>query len=219
MWEHEWCNQSFQLMPIRDVVSWNALIAGHILHGHGDEALAVWSEMEEAGIKPDPITLNIVILASRHTNLNLVDNCHRLFLTMRTNYDIEPTSQHYASFVSVLGHWGLLEEAEEMIDKMTIEPKASVWRALLDSCRIHNNTTIGKRVAKHILAMKLQDPSTYMSNLYSASGRWHCSEMVREDMREKGFRKNPSRSWIIHQNNAHSLYARDKSHPQTKDIY
>ncbi|XWS59571.1 hypothetical protein CRYUN_Cryun08bG0133500 [Craigia yunnanensis] len=211
----------FNLMPIHDVVSWNALIAGHILHRHGDEALSVWSEMEEAGIKPDTITMNLVILAYRHSNLNLVDNCSRLFLSMRSNYDIEPTSQHYASFVSVLGHWGLLQEAEEIIAKMTVEPKASVWRALLDSCRIHFNTTIGKRVAKHILAMKPQDPSTYIlvSNLYSASGRWHCSEMVREDMREKGFRKNPARSWIIHQNNVHSFYARDKSHPQTKDIY
>ncbi|XP_022746745.1 pentatricopeptide repeat-containing protein At5g03800 isoform X2 [Durio zibethinus] len=211
----------FNIMPIHDVVSWNALIAGHTLHRHGDEALAVWSEMEEAGIKPDAITLNLVILAYQHTNLNLVDNCRRLFLSMRTNYDIEPTSQHYASFVSVLGHWGLLEEAEEMINKMTVEPKASVWRALLDSCRIHLNTTIGKRVAKHILSMQPQDPSTYilMSNLYSASGRWHCSEMVREDMRERGFRKNPARSWIIHQNNVHSFYARDKLHPQATDIY
>lgn len=211
----------FNGMPIRDAVSWNALIAGHILHRQGDEALAAWSEMEEAGIRPDTITLVLVILAYRHTNLDLVDNCRRLFLSMRSYYDIEPTSQHYASFVSVLGHWGLLEEAEEMIDKMTVEPKAPVWRALLDSCRIHFNMTIGKRVAKRILAMKPQDPSTciLVSNLYSASGRWHCSEMVREDMREKGIRKNPARSWIIHQNKVHSFYARDKSHPQSKDIY
>ncbi|XWS55927.1 hypothetical protein CRYUN_Cryun09bG0042200 [Craigia yunnanensis] len=211
----------FNIMPICDVVSWNALIAGLILHRKGDEALAAWSEMEEAGIKPDTITLILVILAYRRTNLDLVDNCRRLFLSMITNYDIEPTSQHYASFVSVLGHWGLLEEAEEIIDKMTVEPKASVWRALLDSCRIHFNTTIGKRVAKRILAMKPQDPSTYIlvSNLYSASGRWHCSEMVREDMREHGIRKNPAQSWIIHQNKIHSFYARDKLHPQTKDIY
>ncbi|XP_017977515.1 PREDICTED: pentatricopeptide repeat-containing protein At5g03800 [Theobroma cacao] len=211
----------FNNMPIRDVVSWNALIAGHILHRQGEEALAVWSMMEEADIKADTITLILVILAYRHTNSDLVDNCRKLFLSMKTNYNIEPTPQHYASFVSVLGRWSLLEEAEKMIDKMTAEPKASAWRALLDSCRIHLNTTIGKRVAKHILAMKPRDPPTYIlvSNLYSASGRWHCSDTIREDMREKGFRKHPARSWIIHQNKVHSFYARDKSHPQTKDIY
>ncbi|XWS66773.1 hypothetical protein CRYUN_Cryun05aG0229400 [Craigia yunnanensis] len=107
-WNMNCAIKVFNITPIRDVVSWNALIAGHILHRQGDEALTAW-----------------------------------LFLSMRTNYDIEPTSQHYASFVSVLGHWGLLEEAEEMIDKMTLEPKASVWRALLDSCRYISTQPLG----------------------------------------------------------------------------
>jgi hypothetical protein len=69
--------------------------------------------------------------------------------------------------------------------------------------------------------MEPVDPSTYIlvSNLYSASRRWHWSEMVREDMRERGFQKHWGRSWIIYQNKIHSFYAKDKSHPQVKDIY
>lgn len=220
------CNMSnaikaFNKMPSHDIVSWNGLIAGHLLHRQGDEALAVWSSMEKASIKPDAITFVLIISAYRYTNLNLVDSCRKLFLSMKTIYNIEPTSEHYASLVSVLGYWGFLEEAEETINNMPFQPKVSVWRALLDSCRIRLNTTIGKRVAKHILAMEPQDPATYIlvSNLYSSSGRWHNSELVREDMREKGFRKHPSRSWIIHQNKVHSFYVRDKSHPREKDIY
>lgn len=211
----------FNAMPSRDVVSWNGLIAGHVLLRQGDEALSAWSRMENANIKPDAVTLLLVISAYRVTNSNFLDSCRKLFFSMRTIHDIEPTSEHYASFVSVLGHWGFLEESEKVINSMPFEPEASVWRALLDSCRIHLNTAIGKRCAKHILSMEPQDPSTYVlvSNLYSASGRWHNSEMVREDMRQKGFQKHPSRSWIIHQNKVHSFYARDKSHPQEKDIY
>ncbi|KAK0584843.1 hypothetical protein LWI29_019563 [Acer saccharum] len=213
--------KAFNVMPSHDIVSWNGLIAGHLLFRQGDEALTVWSRMENASIKPDTVTFVLIILAYRVTNSDLVDRCRKLFLSMKTVYGIEPTSEHYASFVRVLGHWGFLEEAEEVINNMPFEPKASVWRALLDSCRTHLNTSIGKRVSKHILSMEPQDPSTYVlvSNLYSASGRWHNSEMVREDMRQKGFRKHPSRSWIIHQNKLHSFYARDKSHPQEKDIY
>ncbi|KAF2289807.1 hypothetical protein GH714_038710 [Hevea brasiliensis] len=175
--------KSFNTMSAHDIVSWNCLIAGYLLHRQGDQALA----------------------------FSLYENI----------YDIEPTSEHYASLVSVLGHWGFLEEAEKLIIKMPFEPEASVWRALLDSCRLHLNTSIGKRVAKRILVMEPQDPSTYVlvSNLYSASGRWHCSELVRAKMRERGFQKHPCRSWIIHQEKVHSFYVRDKSHPQTKDIY
>ncbi|RVW61535.1 Pentatricopeptide repeat-containing protein, partial [Vitis vinifera] len=72
----------FNVMPAHDIVSWNGLIAGHLLHRQGDEALSVWSKMEKA--------------------------------------------EHYTSLVGVLGYWGLLEEAEEMINKMPIEPEASV---------------------------------------------------------------------------------------------
>lgn len=212
---------TFHAMPSHDIVSWNTLIAGHLLHRQGDEALAVWSRMENASIKPDAVSFALIISAYKYTNSNSVDSCRNLFLSMKAIYEIEPTSEHYASLVGVLGYWGFLEEAEEIINRMPFEPKASVWRALLDSCRIHSNTTIGKRVGKHIISMEPQDPSTYVlvSNLYSASGRWPNAEMVREDMRGKGFQKHPSRSWIIHQNKVHSFYVRDKSHPQEKDIY
>ncbi|KAF3441753.1 hypothetical protein FNV43_RR15668 [Rhamnella rubrinervis] len=220
-WSMEQANKAFETMAAHDVVSWNGLIAGHLLHRQGDEALAVWSEMNKTSITPDKITFTLIISAYRFTNANLVDNCRSLLFSMKTKYDIEPTSEHFASFVGVLGYRGLLEEAEEVVNKLPFEPEVSVWRALLDSCRIRLNTTMGKRVAKRILAMEPNDPSTYIlvSNLYSASGRWHCSDMVREDMREKGFRKHPGQSWIVHENKIWSFYARDKSHPQAKDIY
>lgn len=220
-WNMEGAIKAFETMAEHDVVSWNCLIAGHLLHRQGDEALAVWSKMEKTGITPDKITFTLIISAYRHTKANLVDNCRSLLFSMKTNYDIEPTSEHFASFVGVLGYWDLLEEAEEMVSKLPFEPDVSVWRSLLNSCRIRLNTAMGKRVAKRILAMEPNDPSTYIlvSNLYSASGRWHCSEMVREVMRERGFRKLPGQSWIVHQNKIYSFYARDKSHPQVKDIY
>ncbi|XP_048226220.1 pentatricopeptide repeat-containing protein At5g03800 [Ricinus communis] len=213
--------KSFNDMLAHDVVSWNCLIAGHLLHRQGDEALAVWSRMEKAGVKPDSVTFVLIISAYSHTRSDLVEDCRDLFFSMKNIYEVEPTSEHYASFVSVLGYWGQLEEAEDMIIKMPFNPEASVWRALLDSCRLHLNTSIGKRAVKHILAMEPQDPSTYalVSNLYSASGRWHCSEIARANMRKRGLRKHPCRSWVIHQKEVHSFYVRDKAHPCAKDIY
>ncbi|KAJ7976027.1 Pentatricopeptide repeat-containing protein [Quillaja saponaria] len=220
-WNTEHAIKMFSYIPRTDIVSWNCLIAGHLLHRQGDEALVVWSSMLEMSIKPDKVTFILIISAYKHTYSNLIHDCRSLFLSMRTGFGIEPSSEHYTSFVGVLGYWGLLEEAEETIHKMPFEPEASVWRALLNSCRLHNNTAIGKRVAKQILAMEPRDPSTYIliSNLYSASGRWHCSEMVRENMRQMGLHKQPSESWIICQHKIHSFYARDRSHYQAKDVY
>ncbi|CAL1373100.1 unnamed protein product [Linum trigynum] len=214
--------KSFDAMSARDVVSWNSLIAGHVLHREGDKALALWSSMEKAGVRPDSITFVLLISAYKQTSSDLVDHCRTMFLSMKPTYGIEPASEHYASFVGVLGSWGFVEEAEEMILELPFEPDVSIWRALLDSCRLHVNTTVGRRVAKRILAMEPRDPSTFVliSNLYSASGRWHCAEATRQEMREKGMmRKQPCRSWIIHENEIHSFHARDVSHPQSMDIY
>ncbi|CAK8543979.1 unnamed protein product [Lathyrus sativus] len=104
---------------------------------------------------------------------------------------------------------------------MPFKPSTLIWRALLDGCKLHNNTMIGKWAVKNILALEPKDPSAYIlvTNLHSSSGRWDCSEMTRENMRERGFHKYPAQSWIICQKKMHSFYARDRSHPQDKDIY
>ncbi|KAH1070740.1 hypothetical protein GLYMA_03G189000v4 [Glycine max] len=207
-------------MPCTDIVTWNTLISGNLMHRQGDRALEIWVEMLGEGIKPNQVTFVLIISAYRQTNLNLVDDCRNLFNSMRTVYQIEPTSRHYASFISVLGHWGLLQEALETINNMPFQPSALVWRVLLDGCRLHKNELIGKWAAQNILALEPKDPSTFIlvSNLYSASGRWDRSEMVREDMREKGFRKHPAQSWIVCEKKINSFYPRDRSHPQEKDI-
>ncbi|XP_030534293.1 pentatricopeptide repeat-containing protein At5g03800 [Rhodamnia argentea] len=220
-WNMDSAKKVFNIMPAHDVVSWNSLIAGFVLHRQGDDALTVWSNLRDAGIKPDKISILLVILAYKYTKMCLVDECHGFFSSMRKEFDIEPSQEHYAAFVGVLGIWGFLELAEKTISNMPFEPEALVWRALLDGCRIHSNAVLGKTVMKHIVSMEPRDPSTYVlvANLYSASGRGHCSETVRKEMRLKGFRKQPSRSWVIHQNKTISFYTRDKSHLQAKDIY
>ncbi|ESQ40292.1 hypothetical protein EUTSA_v10012634mg [Eutrema salsugineum] len=211
----------FNTMRKHDVVSCNSLISNYILQRNGDEALALWLRMNKEGIKPDTITLALVISAFRYSESDKLSSCRDLFLSMKTIYDIEPTTEHYTAFVGVLGQWGLLEEAEDTVNSMPFQPEVSVLRSLLDSCRVHSNTSIAKRVAKLILGTKPDNPSDYIlkSNIYSASGLWHRSEMIREEMRERGHRKHPSRSWIIHENQVHSFHARDTSHPQEKDIY
>ncbi|XP_071701894.1 pentatricopeptide repeat-containing protein At5g03800-like isoform X2 [Rutidosis leptorrhynchoides] len=211
----------FDSMKRHDIVSWNSLLACYIFHKQGDNALDLWEKMKKKNIKPDSITTLLIISAYTHTKLNMVNECYAFFQYMKTSYNIGPDSNHYASLVNVFGKWGLLEEAYDIIKNMPYEPDPFVWKALLDQCRTHMNTVIGKKAAKEILAKKPNDPSTYIlvSNLYSASGRWHCSETVREEMREKGIQKRPGKSWIIHENKVHSFYARDKSHARFKDIY
>ncbi|KAG8100588.1 hypothetical protein GUJ93_ZPchr0013g36416 [Zizania palustris] len=211
----------FKQMPYRDLVSWNALIASHLLHRQGDKILDLWSQMERLVIRPDSITFLLVISSCSYTSSSSADKCRELFLSMSSTYGIEPAVEHYAAFVYVLGCWDNFEEVEQLIGKMPFKPSALVWRSLLDSCSKRPNMTMRRLAMKHLLALEPQDPSTYVltSNLYSESARWQCSESTRLKMRDKGMRKIPARSWTFHGNSIHSFFARDRSHPESKDIY
>lgn len=53
----------FKKMIERDVVSWNAMIAGHAQHEDGVEALRLFELMLLIGIRPDAITFLSVLSA------------------------------------------------------------------------------------------------------------------------------------------------------------
>lgn len=51
----------FELMPIRDVVSWNTVIGGYVQNRMYEEALLTVREMGKANLKPDSYTLSSVL--------------------------------------------------------------------------------------------------------------------------------------------------------------
>eukprot|EP01018_Ginkgo_biloba_P031865 Gb_04144 [translate_table: standard] len=53
----------FDKMPERNVVSWNALMAGYVQNGHGEEALALFHEMLRLGIQPNEFTFATILPA------------------------------------------------------------------------------------------------------------------------------------------------------------
>ena len=57
-------------LPIQDVVSWNALIAGYSLQGQGYEALNCFESMQIKGISPNEVTFLGVLNACCHSGLS-----------------------------------------------------------------------------------------------------------------------------------------------------
>ena len=64
--------------------------------------------------------------------------------------------------VDLLGRSGYLDEAEDLVNNMPIEPNASVWGALLGACRVHGNTETGNRAAECLF----QFGTTKCRNIY-----------------------------------------------------
>lgn len=53
----------FDKLPMRDVVTWSALIAANVHHGHGDEALMLFQHMKREKVKPNTVLYILAIKA------------------------------------------------------------------------------------------------------------------------------------------------------------
>eukprot|EP01018_Ginkgo_biloba_P006956 Gb_01592 [translate_table: standard] len=209
----------FDKMPMRDLVSWTAMIVGCAQHGRGKDALQLFDQMLLAGLKPNKITFVGLLYACSHAGL--VDEGRHYFDSMSREYGIAPTVEHYTCMLDLLGRAGCLDEAEKLVNQMPVKPDATIWGALLGACRIHGNIDIGKRTADRLLELKLEDSSTYvlLSNIYAAAGRWDDVAKVRKLMVGREVKKQPGCSWIEVKNRMHVFFVGDISHPRKQEIH
>eukprot|EP01018_Ginkgo_biloba_P036993 Gb_08070 [translate_table: standard] len=209
----------FDKMPKRDVVSWSAMIAGYGMHGQGKDAVALFSQMQQAGVKPNDVTFVCVLSACSHAGL--IDEGWQFFHSMIHNYGITPKADHYACMVDLLGRAGHLDEAKNFIEKMPIEPSAIVWGSLLAACRIYGNTELGENVAEILFNLEPENVGQYvlLSNIYAGVGRWDDVAKVRTTMKDRGLQKPPGCSLIEINNRVHTFVVGDRSHPQSENIY
>jgi pentatricopeptide repeat protein len=209
----------FDAMPEKDVVSWNAIIAGYAQHGCGMAAQQLFEQMLQVGIKPDCISFTGVLSACSYAGL--IDEGYYYFNSMYRDHSIMPEIEHYACMIDLLGRAGHLDAAKHFIDNMPFEPDAILWATLLNASRIHGNTDLGQYAAECLFKLEPNNPSTYvlLSNIYAVSDRWDDVAKVRKMMKDKGVKKKPGCSWIEVGHQVHAFMVGDRSHPQTEEIY
>ncbi|KAJ4715812.1 Pentatricopeptide repeat-containing protein [Melia azedarach] len=202
----------------KDVISWSTMIAGLAQNGYSQEALKLFESMKVSGIKPNYITIVGVLFACSHAGL-VEDGWHH-FRSMKKLYGIDPAREHYSCMIDLLGRAGKLDEAMQLIQEMPYEPDAVAWRALLGACKVHKNTELAIYAAKQVLNLDPQDPGTHilLSNIYANSQKWDDVAEVRKTMRERGIAKEPGCSWIEINDEIHTFFVGDSSHPQIDEI-
>ncbi|XP_058089096.1 pentatricopeptide repeat-containing protein DOT4, chloroplastic-like [Magnolia sinica] len=186
----------FSKMGARDVVSWNAMIGGYGMHGHGRAALQLLQEMKQSGIRPNSVTYTSVLSACSHSGL--VDEGLQLFDSLTRDFNFTPSMEQFACVVDLLARAGRLQDAVDFINKMPIDPDGSIWGALLAACRIHQNIQFGGFAAEHLFRLEPDNPGNYvtLSNIYARAGRWDDAVRVRKLMEGRGLIKPSGYSWI-----------------------
>lgn len=203
----------------KDLISWNTIINGLAVHGHGADALNLFSEMKRAGERPDGITYIGILCACSH--MGLVEGAFTYFQSMIDDYSIEPQIEHYGCMVDVLARAGFLVRALDFVQKMPIKADGVIWTALLGACRMHKNIELAELALQNLIQIEPNNPANYvmLGNIYGASRRWEDMARLKVAMRNTGSQKVPGCSFVEVDNVVVQFYSFDERHSRTDEIF
>ncbi|CAN6224044.1 unnamed protein product [Urochloa humidicola] len=195
----------------------NALISMYAKCGSIGEARAIF---ESIACK-DLISWNSMIFGySQH---GLAEHCLDLLKEMEGH--IMPDAISFLGVLSSCRHAclvteGLLDEAWDLIQTMSMPPNGVIWGSLLASCRVHESVSIGIQAAEHRLKLEPGCAATHvqLANLYASIGCWSDVARVRKVMKERGLKTNIGCSWIEVGNKVYTFTAENRSKSQVNDI-
>ncbi|OVA06125.1 Pentatricopeptide repeat [Macleaya cordata] len=210
--------QTFNEMPDRNIVSWNAMIAAYAQNGDGEATIRSFKEMEQSGLQPDSVTFLSILSACSHCWL--VQEGLQYFDSMTRIYKLDPMRKHYACVVDILGRSGSFDKVEKVMAEMPFEPDDIMLTSVLNSCKIHGNQELAEKVADRLFNMELRDAGPYvmMSNIYSEAGNWDAAANIKKSMKDRGVKKVPAHSWVEINQKIHEFSSNDQMHPQMDEI-
>ncbi|GER57044.1 pentatricopeptide repeat-containing family protein [Striga asiatica] len=192
----------FYGMPIIDVITWNAMITGFVLHGFYNEAIELFERMRKMEYKPTRSTF--VSVLSAYGLAKRVDEGRHIFSCMSEELEIVPCVDHYVAMVNLYGRSGKIDKAFDFVGGMPIEPNASIWSALLTLSLRHEKVQLAVYAAEKLLELEPDNGfvRTLVLRLYELHG------ISRDDLKVKkvgvNIRKNTPKivgsSWVEDKN-------------------
>nr|AER41617.1 pentatricopeptide [Oryza glumipatula] len=188
--------RTFGMIHNPDLVTWSSMVSSFAYLGLSKSAIDLFDRMLQQGIRADGIAFLGVLSACSHAGL--IEDGFKYFLLMTRDYKIDPTPQHLACLVDLLGRAGRIRDAYEFLVNMSCDANVDVIGAFLGACRMRGNIESAKWAASRLFSLKPDDPINYLliSNTYAAAGDWNELAKVRSVMRNMCGNKVPGCSWI-----------------------
>ncbi|WOL10683.1 Pentatricopeptide repeat-containing protein [Canna indica] len=210
--------RAFSLISTPDLVTLSSMIYSYAYHGLAAEAINIFDMMLHEGVNPDGITFLGLLSACSHAGLVDAGLCY--FSSMIKDYQIKPSSEHYACLVDLLGRAGYLSEACRVLASMPFEPDANVLGSFIGACKIHRNARLAEWAADKLFNLEPNELVNYvlLSNIYVSEGYWEDVSSIRRRMKHTCGIKVPGCSWIEIGGMIHSFVSHDKSHLRSQEI-
>ena len=171
-------HEVFELLPQRDVVSWNALMDGHAQMGQVKTVFKLLNEIRLKRILPDPITFLIVLNACSHSGE--MCKAQTLYDNMTKRFGVAPKLKHHTSMVLVFGCAGHFDKVISVIEMMPSFYDCSLWLALLCACKKWGNVKLGRHAFDQAIQMSdnLAAAYVHMGSIYADAGMQEDMEKV-----------------------------------------
>ncbi|KAK9093422.1 hypothetical protein Syun_028333 [Stephania yunnanensis] len=115
--------------------------------GSSDLGLWVDSYVTRNSVDISRPHITAVLIHMNANRADLVEEGMQYLCSMKNDYGLVPSPDHYPFIVHLLGRAGHSEAAYDLIESMPVEPHASAWGALFGACRLHCNIKFGEIVA------------------------------------------------------------------------
>ncbi|XP_010236928.1 pentatricopeptide repeat-containing protein At2g17210 [Brachypodium distachyon] len=206
----------FDMMPSKDVLTWNSMIGALGMNGRTLDALAILDRMEreDEGVNPNGITMLTVLSACAHGGL--VEEGMACFERMTATYSLQPQVEHLSCVVDMLARVGDLEGAVKIIEeRMSTTNSPAAWSALLSACRSHSDFKVGRDAASRVLELEPGNSAGYLLSM-SMPGE---TARMRWLMRERGVKVTSGHSVVYIGQEAHRFVSWDGCHPHRAQVY
>ncbi|KAI5081248.1 hypothetical protein GOP47_0004431 [Adiantum capillus-veneris] len=203
----------FDMLPTRDIVSWNCLVSGYLEHGLGEEALSSYEKMQAEDLDPTPVTFVCGLKAS--SSMKAIRKGQTIhFEIVKDGY--EQNTFIGSTIIDMYSKCGSLEEAKDVFDELLVKDVVA-WTALISGYVEHEFFEEAFQYLEQMQCLGVQpNEVTYICALKacSSTGITDKGLVLHEKLIEEGFESAPSIGSILV-----GMYAKCGSLLEAQDVF
>eukprot|EP00250_Pteridium_aquilinum_P009675 c18850_g1_i1 orf=261-3791(+) len=152
----EKAREHFKKLPMQDPATWNSWLTVVAQTKGYNSAFECLEDLKE-NEKPNAAIFNSLLDACG--DKCLVDESHGLLKSMKEKYDVTPTVNQYAWFVGLLERIGRLNEAESLLQSLSLPSNVENWASFLASYKSHTSS-------ENLLGFECASDNDIVSDVY-----------------------------------------------------
>ncbi|KAL5067680.1 hypothetical protein RYX36_018567 [Vicia faba] len=162
----DYARQLFDEIPVKDLITWNAMISGYAQNGHARNVLELYFEMKKGGVNPDPVTLLGVLCSCANLGAQGIGR--------EVERKIEQLGFRSNSFltnalINMYARCGNLVRAREVFDCMDERNRSVVsWTAIIGGYGIHGEGEIAVELFDAMVRSGVKPDRTVFVSVLSA---------------------------------------------------